>query len=514
MVTFVVNNRNKYRNERRIRKMNCTEFEDMIPELLEGELSGEDRAKALEHVKECNGCNEMYKKLMSIREELGSELKISNVSFNSRKSNILNSIDKDKYKNRRKKQVRKNILIMTAIAATVAGVIIATPYTKMFRNNKLYGEDGKGASSRSVENVKPTIEKNRNIKNDMCSNMRVAVDEKINKYGDSIIDGKDEIYNKLSSKNNKILGIVKNENDFMIIRCEEYIFGYDKGSKKFYGFNDMSKIAPKNKDISYTAAATNDGRFIVFGSTDGDEKGVYILDLITNKVKIMENMYIDDVSIYSGLNSDLLLIVDYENKEFFEFKDLSKSMEYTSYSKLDQWKTLLSKDVYICDWRSRKSALPIIAKDVYGDRLEKNDKILCYISGRLYINRNGKLMEITKDNIKVIDGIEASDIVHIDLYNIYLKKGQAVSLFNFQTSKVYNYKNGKEAFMGSYNGDALLSYKIGAKESVLEFINGANPMKIIGEPTLTSIDKRNRITSISDDIDKEKILDIKTIDTK
>ena len=71
----------------------------------------------------------------------------------------------------------------------------------------------------------------------------------------------------------------------------KYIFGYDKKRQKYYGFIDLSKLYKDDKEKRIFA--TNDGRFIIVGSDDFNAKkedsNIYIIDLITNEMKCIEN---------------------------------------------------------------------------------------------------------------------------------------------------------------------------------------------------------------------------------
>lgn len=495
--------------------MKCSEFELILPDFLEGELGGCGNSEALSHIKECKKCNDMLQEIIAIRKQFNRSFDYSNIEFSSRKKEIIESIDKNKYI-RKKSNLKRNVAIITSVAAMVVGVVTFSSYIKSYLIDNIQVESindiGKGRDDN------PLIRSSLNIRENIYTEMRKAVDEKLNTIGDVVIKNKNDIYEKVKSKD-EIIWSITNKDDFCVFRNDNYVFGYDKKNKKYYGFCDMNKVA--NSNTYKVLFGTEDGRFIFFGDFTGTEEGIYIVDLITDKVNYIPGKYsANDWTFSRKDNEDSFILIS--DKRAIEFKDLKKGMEYKEYNE-QTIKEIFNKDITIGVWNEILTRIP---KDVYSNELTKDDKIIYYKNKRLYVERKDKVMEITKNNSEVLEGILPNNTAFYE-NNIIACDNKSLDVINMDTKVRYAYDTSRDIkdrynffFRMSYNGDFIIDLKEDKEWVEAKFPKGENrePLKLIekkslNQKSLVDVDNKGRVIIVSG-LDKDNVFNIKMVKVK
>lgn len=488
--------------------MNCSEFELILPDFLEGELGGYGNSEALSHIKECKKCNEMIEEIITIRRQLSSSFDYSNVNFRSSKNQIIDSIDKNKY-TRKKLNLARNVAIITSIAAMVIGVVTFSEYIKNYLIGNIRVESINNIGSRKDE--KSLMKGKLNIEAGIYSDMRKAVDEKLNAIGDVVMKDRNNIYNKLKQIDSEWIGSIVDEGDFTVFQKGKYIFGYDKERQQYYGFIDLSKICKDDKEKRIFG--TNDGRFIIFGSDDlnakKEDSNIYIIDLITNEIKCIEKENISLLDVGVGNKLDSIVLID--KNRVIEFEDLRISKEYKEY-KEENMNVILNKDIKIYDWIGN---LRDLCEKVYGDQFMVDDEIIYYENQKLYVRRKETLVKITKGSSEVIKD-QGWKYGSYNGDNLFCTDNNELSIFNIDTRIKYIYEYTKNLRV-SHNGNYIVDIEGDKDWLTIKFPKETNkrPMKVIQQKyinvkSLITTDSKNRLTAILG-IDKDKVFNIKTI---
>ena len=110
--------------------MNCKEFLENLNDFVEGELTRGKDSEMYEHMKTCQNCKETFDKEVSIKKALDGVFDVSKENYSSKKSSIMNSLDKGKYKRRHKVKI-------AAWLAAAAVMIICLPLGAKYLKNAI-----------------------------------------------------------------------------------------------------------------------------------------------------------------------------------------------------------------------------------------------------------------------------------------------------------------------------------------------------------------------------------------
>ncbi len=113
--------------------MRCEQCKDRMFEYVENMLSEEQDKEMKAHIEECEQCMEAYKRELIEAEAFKEVCSYENVEFNSSVDNIINSIDKNKYRDNKKNRRYPKVF---AIAAVIMIGLIITPMVIDRINNK------------------------------------------------------------------------------------------------------------------------------------------------------------------------------------------------------------------------------------------------------------------------------------------------------------------------------------------------------------------------------------------
>lgn len=79
--------------------MNCDLFKNKILEYIHGTLSEDDDREMENHISSCESCRSLYEEELALEDAFTDVFSIDEIEFKSSKEAIMNSIDKNKYKN-------------------------------------------------------------------------------------------------------------------------------------------------------------------------------------------------------------------------------------------------------------------------------------------------------------------------------------------------------------------------------------------------------------------------------
>ena len=123
--------------------MSCEEFRDRLMEYIEEELSAIEMQEMEQHIKLCSHCRKAYERRVELICTFDEVINDESITFNSRKNNIMSSIDKDKYKkppvNKLKQIILNNKKYMVQVAAAVL-IIAIIPV--VLKNTGVIGGNG------------------------------------------------------------------------------------------------------------------------------------------------------------------------------------------------------------------------------------------------------------------------------------------------------------------------------------------------------------------------------------
>lgn len=114
--------------------MNCNLFKKRLYDFLEDNLSYDLRKAMLEHLKDCEACNALYKEELEVDETLKAGLIVDTQGFRSSRNHILDNIDKNRYGvspiKRFIKHFKNYIGTYTSLVAVIVVFAFLIPYVR------------------------------------------------------------------------------------------------------------------------------------------------------------------------------------------------------------------------------------------------------------------------------------------------------------------------------------------------------------------------------------------------
>jgi hypothetical protein len=109
--------------------MNCDQCKNRMIEYIEGSLSENLDNEMEQHISQCESCKEYYEREIMVDKAFSDVFEIEGIKFNSTKSAIMNSIDKDKYKKEGSKLMKEkgSYKKTVAVAAVFFFIGVLTP---------------------------------------------------------------------------------------------------------------------------------------------------------------------------------------------------------------------------------------------------------------------------------------------------------------------------------------------------------------------------------------------------
>lgn len=122
--------------------MKCNEFKDNLNAYIENDISDDIRIEMANHMCECEECNKLYEEEMEINNLFKKTFEIDGIQFKSSRNEIMQKIDKNKYKKTSKENIEekteskvifprfKNAYKFIGTAAALLLILVITPNLK------------------------------------------------------------------------------------------------------------------------------------------------------------------------------------------------------------------------------------------------------------------------------------------------------------------------------------------------------------------------------------------------
>lgn len=469
--------------------MNCDLFVEKLPDVIENEVSGQDRQEMFEHMKYCKCCREEFQMMMKFRENLKDGLVDTDLNYVSKKASIIDSIDKSKYKKSKNKVIYKSIIGI--IAASIVVFVGWSSINKIFFNKEnsqaknVNTVSASDARSFSADNNKPVLNKLEVVEAKKSDNTikpqvrDVMVDDgirdKIEKKGDSLLPLKDTIF-----KQGKQWAVPPRieymNNEVMIISVANFIGAYSFKEKAYYSIIDLSAldVAGSQGSQVYDVEYINNRTIAIgtVGEEEANNRPIYIIDLVNEKAieikelslnnsKLKVDSIPDSITIAKSDFSKVITL-NYKSGEFNEINE-STALSY-NYSTLELEKNeFIKKSIY-----SDKKLYPSVKSD---------DKLIALYKNRLFVQRGDSIYVIAKDMDKLLVGnIDKAKLINSCSCNekIVIEEEKETIVINKETLEISKYKDDISK-MGEVKYSPKGKYRVGYDDKILvQSIDGMN----------------------------------------
>lgn len=231
--------------------MNCKEFQEMIELYVNEELPGEFSQQMLEHLSECDECNEIYNEELFIKASIAEALELDNIVFESQKDKIMNSIDKNRYSKAYTNnkvdftKLMRYFKIGMPVAAAIAFVLLLNPIERF----KLFENKSSSISSEDISSIhtddKPIVNSTNN------SAKSTNVQESSSKKADMAIEKANEI-NTDNSANGKVA--LNNDNNDINVKEKNSNDSTKQSGNKVEAKEDNEKNVGSKDDNAFALA--------------------------------------------------------------------------------------------------------------------------------------------------------------------------------------------------------------------------------------------------------------------
>lgn len=434
--------------------MNCDLFTEKLPDVIENEVSGQERQEMFEHMKYCKCCREEFQMMMKFRENLKDGFIDKKLNYISKKVSIINSIDKNKYKKSKNKLVYKSIIGI--IAASIVLLIGWSSINKNFFNkenlqaknvNTISSSDAKSFSvenSQMLNNLKIIeAKKGENTIKPQTRTIRVddGIKNKMEKIGDGFLPLKDNILKQ--GKNWAVPPRIEYmNNEVMIISVANFIGAYSFEEKAYYSIIDLSAldVAGSQGSQVYSVEYINN-RTIAIGTVgdEADDRPIYIIDLVDEKAIALKDLSLNNSKLKVDSIPDSVTIAKNDfskilrlNYKDGQYNEISGNIESAyNYSK---WE--LENNDYI-------KALIYKDKKLYPS-LKNDDRLIALYKNYLFIQRKDGLYAISKDIdkllVKMAVGSKKNNIHDYD-EKLVIEEEKETIVINKQTLEIYKYND-------------------------------------------------------------------------
>jgi hypothetical protein len=301
--------------------MDCKVFAEKVNEYINDELDAEEIKIIEEHLKSCEQCREILYFEKQLDDDLTDLFYEGNLNFKSRKTQILESIDTNKYLNKKeenKKSYYKNLKKITLVAASF--VLIFRFYNIIIENFRMGSY--KEATNESIEMNKADMELNDSSAS--STKEKSLIDGSLENNNQFGVDGKSE------GNSDKIT----EETQETILPNQTYVEDIE-----FNEIENNKLLIQETTSISlkFKAISTKD-RLVYIKDLNNDDNGVVKLDFssvdeIVSKIYFYNNklligsyneainlirlytydVYNDEMTIIFEENLDNSSIVDFQN---------------------------------------------------------------------------------------------------------------------------------------------------------------------------------------------------------
>lgn len=321
--------------------MNCKVFAEKLNDYINNELTENEAIEIRKHIEKCDTCNNMFQEELEIDNLFKSVLENNEAKFKSQKSNIIEAIDENKYKNIKidKFKDRKHYLKkMTLIAVAFVFIFILNKERLNFRMGNDY-EMSKNNSTMEKASEQIMIENEASSLKSDKSGMTGVAENFI--YEDSE-ENFGEVYNEttiayVNKEELKLIMMKENkdiEDNDQVELSDDFKYKSIVSEKNgvFIEFSQekdskVLNIQFVNENIKIYDAIFNDGYvYMIVGETerDGGNK-IYSYNLVNGEIRL-ETEEISDNSIIvnfeKGDNDSIMII-----KKILDIKNGNYNLE-------------------------------------------------------------------------------------------------------------------------------------------------------------------------------------------
>lgn len=160
--------------------MNCKKFKENIDYFIENDVSQKIDSEMKTHMKHCDSCRRYYEDKMRFHKILQNSFNTESIKFKSNKLNIMNAIDKNRYKNG--KMLKYNLLKYKKQFISIAAVLILSILFIPFALQKLnINTSNNNENLQSIKQKEVIADKRASVKSSSASDNKKELKDEINK---------------------------------------------------------------------------------------------------------------------------------------------------------------------------------------------------------------------------------------------------------------------------------------------------------------------------------------------
>ncbi len=329
--------------------MNCGTFKKRLDDYVEDNLYNDMREAMEEHISTCNNCKKAYEEAMTIEKMLKDSLNVSPDMFRSSRTDIIKSIDKNRYSKNIVSKLKYHfckygIIYMTS-AAVVIFVTFISPYIlNRIKTNNLQNQlaemnsvsRDKASASLSETKGKEDAAKDKEVINSFYRD-----ELKIRTTYSPVFEKQDLNYKEepafanswKESKNKIFAACIEGKGPEVIEEGIGSIVVKDNDKKQAWKFSIINEKDKQNSPL-FVEWADNNKLFVIVGLGYGTVTrggNVYVLNVDTGKTSLVyetKNEKEQVASVYNKNNALQLNLVVYEDSKMNAYHEESKTIKY------------------------------------------------------------------------------------------------------------------------------------------------------------------------------------------
>lgn len=215
--------------------MNCDSFEKKLDLYVENQLQKEMKKLMDEHVTECESCRKLYEEEKELDEILSNTLSFDDIDFKSSRVEIINSIDKNRYKKGYKNNIKYHLIKNKSKYAIAASfVVMLTSIVFLKDRTSFFTTESKRDKSMALEYVDNSSADS--IKKSSLSHFS-------NNTGSTVMkDANDKVLNKADILTNNAL-------NYPVVDLSE--IGEEKANEGLLKGKSKAKVSPNERYEAY-----------------------------------------------------------------------------------------------------------------------------------------------------------------------------------------------------------------------------------------------------------------------
>ncbi|QAA30250.1 anti-sigma factor [Clostridium manihotivorum] len=423
--------------------MECLEFKEKVIEFIERQLSGDYNNQMEQHIDECETCRKYYEDKTFIRDSMFNDMAREDFTYSSRKSNIMGSIDLDRYNKNSVKAisiVRRNNKKLIHFGLAVASLFIfmvILPVMELDSKNKNSPISyGSSYTEKEIKDAK------KDIKDENKLSISITEDGDMTKryIGTSSEASKDLVNGK-----DKEITLVASNSIYLILDNES-VFYYSLNNKTNFYLKEGIFNSDGNNYDSDKRVYSPTKRFILLVDKS-ISSNCYIVDTKLSEIlRVNSTEPIDEGNITWSTNDRYLCIQVQEDIYLYNLD--SKKISYVSNENKDTVKYVTDEGIIIT---SKNTLLPS-NKPIEGinpyELFAYNNYIyaLCYDDKKntelyQYDYSNNRLSKIFDLGYRRYTYDKKSDSPFLISVNTDVNGNDEGRIFNINTMKVHYYSS-------------------------------------------------------------------------